>query len=91
MKTMKRSRYKILSQILDICTDGASKTRVVYRGNLNFSTVNIYLDLLIKNGLIEENNEQKHKMYKTTEKGMNLLESIKQINTDLGEMAGELA
>ncbi len=87
---MKRSRYMILSQILDICTNGASKTRIVYKGNLNFSTVNLYLDSLIKNDLIEEkNNEQSHKIYKTTEKGMNLLENMKQINVELGPITEE--
>ncbi len=90
--SLKRSRYMILSQILDICTNGASKTRIVYKGNLNFSTVNLYLDSLIKNDLIEEkNNEQSHKIYKTTEKGMNLLENMKQINIELGTMAEEPA
>ncbi len=89
---MKRSRYMILSQILDICTDSASKTRIVYKGNLNFSTVNLYLDLLIKNGLIEEkNNEQSHKIYKTTEKGMDLLEDMNQINDELGKIAEDPA
>ena len=52
---MKRSRQEIISQILEICMNGASKTRIVYHANLNFKTVNPYLDLLIKNDLIQVN------------------------------------
>ena len=33
---MKRSRQEIISQILEICTNGASKTQIVYQANLNF-------------------------------------------------------
>ncbi|MDD1736625.1 MAG: winged helix-turn-helix domain-containing protein, partial [Methanothrix sp.] len=46
---MKRSRHEILSKILKICLNGASKTRIVYQANLNFRTVNPYLQTLIKN------------------------------------------
>jgi predicted transcriptional regulator len=49
---MKRSRDNIISEILDICTKGANKTQIVYKANLNFRTVNPYIDLLIKNKLI---------------------------------------
>ena len=54
-RIMKRSRNEIISQILEICKKGASKTKIVYQANLNFSTVNPYLDLLIKNDLIQIN------------------------------------
>jgi len=47
----------IISQILDICIDGASKTKIVYQANLNFRIINPYLDLLTKNGLINIKNE----------------------------------
>ena len=76
---MKRSREEILAQILNTCQEGASKTRVVYQANLNFKTVEPYLDLLIKNNLLEVQNGEK-KMYETTEKGESLLEAINQVN-----------
>jgi predicted transcriptional regulator len=81
-RTMKRSREEIISQILEICKNGASKTKIVYRANLNFRTVNPYLDLLIKNDLIQVN-EGRAMLYETTPKGIRLLESIKQINDKL--------
>jgi len=67
----KRSKNKIISEILDICLEGANKTRIVYQVNLNFRTVNSYLDMLIKNSMIEVSGDAK-KIYKTTEKGKEL-------------------
>jgi len=79
---MKRSRNEIISQILEICINGANKTHIVYQANLNFRTVNTYLDPLIKNGLIRVN-EEREIHYEITPKGIRLLESIKQINDKL--------
>jgi predicted transcriptional regulator len=79
---MKRSRDVIISQILDICAKGASKTRIVYQANLNFRTINPYLDLLTKNGLIDVKKEQTL-IYETTPKGLDLLDNFKQIQNEL--------
>lgn len=79
---MKRSRDVIISQILDICAKGASKTRIVYQANLNFRTINPYLDLLTKNGLINVKKEQTL-IYETTPKGFELLDNFKQIQREL--------
>jgi len=62
--------------------NGASKTKIVYQANLNFKTVNPYLDLLIKNEMIQVN-EGRAILYETTPKGIRLLESIKRIHDEL--------
>ena len=72
----------IISQILDICINGASKTRIVYQANLNFRTINPYIELLTKNGLINVKKEQTI-IYKTTPKGLDLLDNFKQIQSEL--------
>jgi predicted transcriptional regulator len=72
---MKRSRGEIVAQILDVCKAGANKTRIVYQANLNFRTVDPYLETLIKNDLIEVR-PGKNTSYETTQKGSNLLETI---------------
>ena len=72
----------IISQILDICIDGASKTKIVYQANLNFRTINPYFDLLTKNGLINVKKEQTI-IYKTTPRGLNLLDNFRQIQNEL--------
>ena len=53
MTSKRRTNDLIVSQILKLCVPGASKTRVVYQANLNFLTVNPYLNNLIKNECIE--------------------------------------
>jgi predicted transcriptional regulator len=79
---MKRSRHVIISQILDICDGGASKTRIVYQANLNFRTVNPYIELLTKNGLIESK-IGRTVLYETTDKGLKLRENLSQIDSVL--------
>jgi predicted transcriptional regulator len=52
-------------EILRAALEGAKKTHIVYRANLNFDVVNRYLYLLKEKGLIEQNGN----LYITTEKG----------------------
>ncbi len=82
---MKRSRHMIISQILEICNEGASKTRIVYQANLNFRTVNPYINILINNDLIRIKAER-NVLYETTEKGKKLLENFKTIHRELYEL-----
>ncbi len=81
---MKRSRHTIISQVLNICIGGASKTKIVYQANLNFRTVNPYIELLTKNGLINIKNGSTV-IYETTEKGKSLLDSIRQVQNELSK------
>jgi predicted transcriptional regulator len=78
---MKRSREMIITQILGICSKGATKTRIVYQANLNIKTVNPYIELLTKNGMIGVK-EGQNKVYKTTNKGSEWLESFKVIQKE---------
>jgi predicted transcriptional regulator len=79
---MKRSRDKIISEILEACINGANKTRIVYQANLNFRTINPYLELLTRNGLINVEKDQTV-VYTTTLKGLNLLDDFKRIQEEL--------
>ena len=79
---MKRSREEIFAQILNVCKNGASKTKVVYQANLNFRTVNPYLKTLIGSNLIEVREGEKV-LYETTQKGANLLEAFGRVNDEL--------
>ncbi len=82
---MKRSRDAIISIILDVCVNGASKTKIVYQANLNFRTVIPYMDMMLKNGLIEPTPES-NKVYKTTPKGIKVLNEFKIIQDMLPEL-----
>jgi len=84
MRHKKRGEYEIFAAILETCIDGANKTRIVYQGNLNFATVNPYLDLLVKNGLVEI---VPHDMYKMSIKGKEILEKIRELMKLFGNKA----
>lgn len=79
---MKRSKDLIISQILLVCAKGANKTRIVYQANLNFRTVDPYLKLLMERGLINAKREP-NLIYQTTEKGEELLGSLKAIQREI--------
>ncbi len=81
----RRSSDVIISQILEVCIEGASKTRIVYQSNLNFSTVNPYLDLLIAHGLLEMVNGRRT-IYKTTKKGIELMKSFKHYQDEISKL-----
>jgi predicted transcriptional regulator len=81
---MKRSKQEIIAQILEVCLESASKTRIVYQVNLNFRTINPYLEILIKNNLIEVGKGEQT-LYNTTQKGADLLETIKKVNESLSK------
>lgn len=72
----------IITQILGICSKGATKTRIVYQANLNFKTVNPYIELLTKNGMIGVK-EGRNRIYETTNKGVEWLESFKVIQEEI--------
>lgn len=59
--------------------EGASKTRIVYQVNLNFRTVNPYIDALINSGLIGVLNDRAIH-YRTTDKGEDMLGMIKEVD-----------
>jgi predicted transcriptional regulator len=79
----KRDKLSIILDILRTCTDGASKTNIVYQANLNFRTVTTYLDLLIGKGMIEVVQDSTI-VYKTTPKGAKLMKDLKTVQEDLG-------
>lgn len=75
----RRSEMKITIDILRESLNPASKTRIMYRANLNFLRFQKYLSKLLENGLIDEkkvpNNGVIH--YRTTDKGRDLLQILK--------------
>jgi predicted transcriptional regulator len=86
MTYKRRTNDLIVSQILKICMPGASKTRVVYKANMNFLTAKSYLDNLIKNECIEAVPNGSRIIYKTTPKGMDLKERFEQYHSAIGEL-----
>jgi predicted transcriptional regulator len=73
----KRSSDVIMNRILEVCSTGACKTKIIYQCNLNSTTIMPYLVLLMDNNLIETNDEEP-KLYKTTPTGIQLMKGLKQ-------------
>jgi len=76
---MRRSRFDIIIEILEVAKAGVNKTSIVYRTNLNFTLAEKYLELLEMQGLMENKSEK----YITTGKGKIFLEKAKDLTLQL--------
>lgn len=75
----RRDRLYIIAEILDIARDGALKTQIMYRANLSFSQLNTYIKLLMETQLIETVEKSGKTVYKTTKKGVEYMQSYKEV------------
>jgi len=74
----RRSRTEVVVDILTEALDGAHKTRIMYRANLNFLRFNRYLSEMLENGLLKKDNDGNGRiLYKATEDGKALLETLR--------------
>jgi predicted transcriptional regulator len=81
----RRSRDRIMLEVLSICIDGENITKIVYKVNTNFTTIRAYMDFLIKNGLIESINGTPM-LYKTTQKGIIVRNRLKELTEELDDV-----
>ena len=78
---MRRGRFEIIGEILSLTAngnDGAVKTSIVYRANLNFNIANRYLSMLLQEGLVRVVDGPTMK-YKITERGLRFLNMYKSL------------
>ena len=71
----RRSKFDIVIAILDVVSGGATKTKIVYKANLNFNLATKYLDLLLEKGLVRTNSSR----YEITGEGKTFLEKAKEL------------
>jgi predicted transcriptional regulator len=76
--TGRRCKEEIIAQILDICLEDTNKTKIADVTGMNFQSMNEYLDLLTKSGLLEGRTGIQC-IYRTTKKGIGILEHLKAI------------
>jgi predicted transcriptional regulator len=76
---MKRDKLRIIVSILENCLNGANKTKIVYKTNLNFKVANTYLDMLKSEGLLVAENPGPREICFTSMEGKDLLKTIKMI------------
>ena len=77
-----RGWLEIIQFILLMCENGARKTHVMYRCNLNSKQISEYLNFLIECGMLEkiqERPDSKRYIYKTAELGLSFIRSYKQL------------
>ena len=86
MRSKRRTSDLIASQILKLCVDGASKTRIVYQTNLNSTSAKPYIDHLINNGFMEAIPEGSRIIYKTTPKGLELTKKFNQFHIEMDKL-----
>jgi predicted transcriptional regulator len=83
MVDSRRSELEIIIKILNLSKKGAKKTNILYKCNLSYTMLQNYLPFLIKKDILEEclvkNKGKSYKYYKTTSKGLNLLDAAKKI------------
>lgn len=86
MNSRRRTGDLIASQILKVCGDGASKTRVVYQTNLNSVSAKSYLEHLINNGFLEVIPLGSRVIYKTTAEGLELAKKFSQFHSEMDKL-----
>jgi predicted transcriptional regulator len=72
-----RSRSDIVALILEAANGGATKTKIMYKSYLSFAQLRDYLAMLTEKGLIELGHQ-----FKTTSKGLQVLQLQNQINEE---------
>jgi len=88
--TMRRSKLEMYIDILKaLARHGQLKlTHIMYKANVNCSTLKQYLDFLIQHNLVEEQTlhkkrNKKRVVYAITERGLTVLKYFKELNNAL--------
>lgn len=68
-----RGKIQIMGDVLALATSGIKKTHIMYRANLSYEQVHLYLGELIQKKLITQDVSPDGVVYRTTEKGREFL------------------
>ena len=68
-----RGKIQIMGDVLALATSGIKKTHIMYRANLSYEQVHLYLGDLIGKRLIVQDVSPDGVVYRTTEKGREFL------------------
>lgn len=85
----RRSRLEIIAEILDAAIDGAVKTNIMYRANVNFIQFNEHLQCLLEARLIRTIRSGRKTLYVITEKGKLLLDRFNETEEMLNTMSSK--
>ena len=82
-----RGYMEIVYSILSVCLNGALKTHVMFRCNLNSKQLHFYIESLLVKGLLEKEREPPSAKveYRTTQRGRKYLETYSALLQMLSE------
>ncbi|MHB1907927.1 MAG: winged helix-turn-helix domain-containing protein [Nitrososphaerales archaeon] len=81
-----RSRVEILYDIIVSARGSAKKTHLMYKSNLSFKQLNLYLGFLLQNKLVEErfDVDDGTRTYFVTNRGLQFLELFENLQSYMG-------
>ena len=82
MRKRKRNRYEIIYLILEKCTEKSIVTQISYYIHSNFKQTRKYIDDLASSGYLNLEIDD-GKRYYITEKGLELIDKIKNLLSDI--------
>jgi predicted transcriptional regulator len=80
-----RGKIQIMGDVLALGTSGIKKTHIMYRANLSYEQVHLYLGELIAKRLIAQDVSPDGVVYRTTEKGREFLQYYTRLTEFLEE------
>jgi predicted transcriptional regulator len=80
-----RDKMDIISHVLEATNGGAIKIRIMHKALLSYKQMKEYVDFLVEKGLIEYNYRQEVQTFRTTEKGLQFLDTYNQIRNIIME------
>ena len=77
-----RNRFQIIADILSIALNGTLKTHIMYKANLSFAQLALYLNFLTGNGMLQcRQDERKNStIFKTSLAGSDFLAKYESLN-----------
>jgi len=73
LESKRRKGFDITLDILQVCMNGANKTRIIYAANLNSKRINTHLQLCLHMKLLTKQSNGKTFVYHTTTDGVRLI------------------
>jgi predicted transcriptional regulator len=74
-KPGRRDKFDIIARVIEICIDGARKTKVMHKSNLSFAQLNHYLRVTLEYDLLAKQINDKGKaILVATPKGLDFLQ-----------------
>lgn len=70
----------IYYDILSAARGSSRKTRIMYRSNLSYKQLDLYLGNLVRNNLIEEGLDDGAKVFNVTSRGLSFIELFEDIS-----------